>query len=117
MTRSLSTATVVGAGYMGGGIAQTLALAGIRTEIVDTNPESSLRGLDRLLAEAQEFEDQGLYPAGATEKIRGNLTAGRTLPEAVAEVDFIEEAVFEDPQIKREVLATISQHALSLIHI
>lgn len=111
MTRILSTATVVGAGYMGGGIAQTLALAGIRTEIVDTDTESSLRGLQRLLAEAQEFEDQGLYPAGATEKIRSNLTAGRTLSKAVAEADFIEEAVFEDPQIKREVLAIISEHA------
>ncbi|GFZ87265.1 3-hydroxyacyl-CoA dehydrogenase family protein [Nesterenkonia alkaliphila] len=111
MTRTLNTATVVGAGYMGGGIAQTLALAGFTVEIVDVDVDSSLRGLDRLLTEAQQFEEQGLYPAGAAEQIRSRLQAGRTLKEAVADVDFIEEAVFEDPQVKREVLAQISEHA------
>ncbi|GAA4428448.1 3-hydroxyacyl-CoA dehydrogenase family protein [Georgenia halophila] len=111
MSRTISTVTVVGAGYMGGGIAQSLALAGMSVEIVDVDVDASVRGLERLLQEAQEFEDQGLYEPGSTEKIRGNLRAGRTVAEAVADVDFIEEAVFERPDVKREVLATISAHA------
>lgn len=111
MTRTLNTATVVGAGYMGGGIAQSLALAGFTVQLVDVDVDAALHGLERLLDEAQQFEDQGLYPAGATQKIQSNLTAGRTLAEAVADVDFIEEAVFEDPEVKRDVLAKISEHA------
>lgn len=111
MARTINTVTVVGAGYMGGGIAQSLALAGFTVEIVDVDVDASLKGLERLLGEAQQFEDQGLYAAGSTQTIKANLTAGRTLEEAVAEVDFIEEAVFESPEVKREVLGRISEHA------
>ncbi|ROR74167.1 3-hydroxyacyl-CoA dehydrogenase family protein [Bogoriella caseilytica] len=109
--RPISTATVVGAGYMGGGIAQSLALAGLQVRIVDTDPEATQAGLARLLREAQDFEDQGLYRSGSTETIRAHLTAGDSLAGAVADVDFIEEAVFESPEVKTVVLAEISAHA------
>lgn len=111
MSITINSVTVVGAGYMGGGIAQSLALAGFTVEIADVDVEASLRGLERLLTEAQEFEDQGLYPAGSTEVIRNNLSAGRTLDEAVAEADFIEEAVFEVVEVKHEVLGRIAKFA------
>lgn len=111
MTRNIESVTVVGAGYMGGGIAQRFALAGMTVTIVDTDAEATSRGLERLIREAQEFEDDGLYPAGSTEKIRANLSAGTTLEEAVAGADFIEEAVFERVDVKRDVLARISEHA------
>ena len=112
MTSSaINTVTVVGAGYMGGGIAQSLALAGFAVEIVDVDVATSVRGLERLLDEARQFEEQGLYAGGSTATITANMTAGRTLEEAVAEVDFIEEAVFEDPRVKCEVLGRISEHA------
>lgn len=107
----IRTVTVVGAGYMGGGIAQSLALAGFDVTIVDADPETTRRGLDRLLDEAREFEEQGLYPAGAAKTIAEHLAAGETLEQAVAEADFIEEAVFESPEVKKEVLGRISEHA------
>lgn len=111
MKRSIDTATIVGAGYMGGGIAQSLALAGVAVEIVDIDVEASLRCFDRLLSEAQEFEEQGLYATGSTARIRAHLTAGRTLEDAVSEADFIEEVVFESPEVKKEVLARVSEYA------
>lgn len=40
-----------------------------------------------------------------------NISAGKTIEEAVADVDFIEEAVFERIDVKRDVLALISKHA------
>jgi 3-hydroxybutyryl-CoA dehydrogenase len=107
----IETVTVVGAGYMGGGIAQSLALAGFTVQIVDADPDATANGLRRLLTEAQEFEDQGLYSSGASATIQANLTAGTTLEDAVATADFIEEAVFEDPEVKRDVLAKISAHS------
>lgn len=111
MARTINTVTVVGAGYMGGGIAQSLALAGMDVQIVDTDPNTTAKGLERLLKEAQEFEDQGLYEPGSTETIRKNLRAGTSLEQAVSDVDFIEEAVFEVVDVKKEVLAAISEHA------
>lgn len=107
----IRTVTVVGAGYMGGGIAQSLALAGYAVTIVDSDPERTRHGLERLLSEAREFEEQGLYPAGAAGTITENLTAGETLEQAVATADFIEEAVFESPEVKKDVLGRISEHA------
>jgi glycine/D-amino acid oxidase-like deaminating enzyme len=61
MSKTINSVTVVGAGYMGGGIAQSLALAGFTVQIADVDVAAALKGLERLLQEAQEFEDQGLY--------------------------------------------------------
>ena len=102
---------VVGAGYMGGGIAQKLAMAGYDVVVTDANPEAARASLGRLIREAQEFEDQGLYPAGATELVRKNLTSADTIAEAVKDVDFVEEAVPEIVDIKKDVLKEISEHA------
>lgn len=111
MSITINSVTVVGAGYMGGGIAQSLALAGFTVQIADVDVEASLKGLERLLREVQEFEDGGLYPPGSTEVIKKNLSAGKTLEEAVADADFIEEAVFEVIEVKHDVLGKISRYA------
>jgi 3-hydroxybutyryl-CoA dehydrogenase len=109
--RKINTVTVVGAGYMGGGIAQVLALNGFQVRIADVSVEATQEALKRLEGEAREFEDQGLFDAGSAETIMGNLTAGQSLDEAVADVDFVMEAVFEDPGVKKEVLARICASA------
>ena len=109
--RDIRRITVVGAGYMGGGIAQIFALAGYQVRIADVSVAASEQSLARLLAEAEAFESQGLFPAGSTEVIRGNLSAGMEIEDAVADADFVEEAVFEDLTTKREVLARVSANA------
>lgn len=108
---TISAVTIVGAGYMGGGIAQTLAMAGFDVTITDVSVEKSTDALHRLRREAREFEQQGLFSAGSGDLIEKHISAGAALEEAVAGADFIEEAVFERVDIKREVLAKISQHA------
>ena len=55
---------VVGAGYMGGGIAQVFAMAGLDVVIVDADPALTRRHLDRLCREAEDFEAQGLFEPG-----------------------------------------------------
>lgn len=107
----INTVTVVGAGYMGGGIAQVLALAGFSVRITDVDPEATQAALARLEKEAREFEEQGLFDAGSADAIMENLTAVDSIEEAVADVDFVEEAVFEDPDVKKEVLGRISAAA------
>ncbi|MGO2558528.1 3-hydroxyacyl-CoA dehydrogenase family protein [Brachybacterium sp.] len=108
---TISTVTIVGAGYMGGGIAQVLAMAGFQVTIADVSVENADASLERLQQEARDFEDQGLYSPGSAELVAKNITAGRTIEDAVADVDFIEEAVFERIDVKRDVLAKISEHA------
>lgn len=108
---SISTVTIVGAGYMGGGIAQVLAIAGFDVTIADVSVDNANASLQRLRAEARQFEEQGLFSPGSADLVEQNISAGKTIEEAVADVDFIEEAVFEGIDVKRDVLALISKHA------
>lgn len=111
MSIEINTVTVVGVGYMGGGIAQSLALAGLQVQIADVDKETTDKAFARLLKEADEFEAQGLYKAGSTATIKRNLTCGESIEAAVADADFIEEAVFEVPDIKMSTLKLISANA------
>ncbi|MBU8824810.1 3-hydroxyacyl-CoA dehydrogenase family protein [Mycolicibacterium goodii] len=109
--RKINTVTVVGAGYMGGGIAQVLALNGFKVQIADVNADATREALKRLDREAREFEEQGLFDPGSADTIMSNLTAGESLEAAVSDVDFVMEAVFEDPDVKKDVLARVCRSA------
>ena len=104
----LEKVAVIGAGYMGGGIAQCLALAGMRVTLADQDPDATARSLERLIREAGEFEAQGLFPTGARATVTGNIHAARSIEEAVRDADFVEEAVFEKLDVKHAVLTRIS---------
>jgi 3-hydroxybutyryl-CoA dehydrogenase len=111
VTDQIERVAVVGAGYMGGGIAQVFAMAGLNVTIVDVDPSATRRNLDRLRREAEVFEAQGLFSAGSADLIRANLHAADSLPAAVGEADLIEEAVLERPEVKGPVLTSIEEAA------
>ncbi|MDQ4502105.1 3-hydroxyacyl-CoA dehydrogenase family protein [Sinomonas sp. ASV322] len=108
---TLRRIAVVGSGYMGGGIAQSLALAGATVKIADVTAEVAASNRERLLREAAEFAAEGLFPADAVERIEANLTAAASIEDAVADADFIEEAVPEKIEIKHATLRRISTAA------
>ncbi|MFT4030270.1 MAG: 3-hydroxyacyl-CoA dehydrogenase family protein [Protaetiibacter sp.] len=111
MNQRIETIAVVGAGYMGGGIAQSLADAGFPVVIADVSSAAAHSARDRLLAETADFERDGLLEPGAVERVTRNLSVAETIEDAVRDVDFVEEAVFEVPEVKHEVLARISAAA------
>ncbi len=114
MTDQHSTArriAIVGSGYMGGGIAQVLALAGAEVRIADISEEIAVANHARLLEEAARFVADGLFPADAVERIRAAVTPAASIEEAVADADFIEEAVPEKLEIKHATLRRISAAA------
>jgi 3-hydroxybutyryl-CoA dehydrogenase len=102
---------IVGAGYMGGGIAQVFAMAGLDVVIADTDPAVTMRHFERLRREAEDFENRGLFEPSSAELVRKNLRAAESVAEAVAEADLIEEAVFERPEVKGPVLRSIESAA------
>ncbi|MCZ2403783.1 3-hydroxyacyl-CoA dehydrogenase family protein [Paenarthrobacter sp. Z7-10] len=108
MSRNIA---VIGSGYMGGGIAQVLALAGARVALADVSAEVAEQNFNRLIAESRDFVRDGLFPEGATETLEKNLWPAASLAEAVAGAEFIEEAVPEVLAIKRDTLAQISAAA------
>jgi 3-hydroxybutyryl-CoA dehydrogenase len=108
---SIENVAVVGAGYMGGGIAQVLAMAGYQVAITDADPDITLRHRDRLFAEAAEFEEHGLFDPGSAALVEANLRAASSLADAVEGADFVEEAVLEVPEVKGPVLRGIEDVA------
>lgn len=109
--QKINTVAVVGAGYMGGGIAQVLAQSGFDVTIADVSAQVAHEHLERILGEAEQFEAQGLFPEGSAAAVRRNLRAADTIEEAVTGVDFVEEAVSEVPAVKHDVLRRISAAA------
>lgn len=107
----ISRIAVVGTGYMGGGIAQSLALTGAHVWLADVDAETTTKAHARLLAESDRFIEQGLFAPGSTDVLRTNLHPAASIEEAVADVDFVEEAVPEVPEIKLGVLARIEAAA------
>ena len=101
---------VVGSGYMGGGIAQVLALAGHPVRLADASLEIATASRERLIEEARTFAADGLFPAGADAVMAERLTA-HELEDAVADARFVEEAVPEIAELKHEILGRISAAA------
>jgi len=101
---------VVGSGYMGGGIAQVLALAGHPVRISDVSIEVAVGNRERLIAEADAFAADGLFPEGAADVMAERLSA-HELEDAVAGVRFVEEAVPERLDIKQDALRRIGEAA------
>ena len=83
MTEQIKHIAVIGAGYMGGGIAQVFGMAGLDVVIMDADPDITARHLDRLRQEAEDFENRGLLEPGSAELVRKNLGAANSLAEAV----------------------------------
>ena len=111
MTVQIEHIAVIGAGYMGGGIAQVFAMAGLDVAIWDADPEITRRHLDRLRREAHDFEQQGLFEPGSTDRVQKNLRAAESVTDAVAGADMVEEAVLERPDVKGPVLRSIEDAA------
>lgn len=102
---------IVGSGYMGGGIAQVLALSGATVRLADISEEIAKTNYERLIEEARQFVADELFPADAVDRIQANVSASASIEEAVADADFIEEAVPEKIEIKHATLKRISEAA------
>ncbi|MCK2034597.1 3-hydroxyacyl-CoA dehydrogenase family protein [Microbacterium sp. SSW1-49] len=104
---------VVGSGYMGGGIAQVIALSGRQVVLADVTAEQAAQSRERIIRKAQDFEARELLPLGAATRIAEGVVAAASIEEAVAAADIVEEAVPEILAVKHETLRRISAAAPS----
>jgi 3-hydroxybutyryl-CoA dehydrogenase len=99
---------VLGAGYMGGGIGQILALAGARVTVTDVDEPTARVRAQAILEQARTYVERQLFPTGAEQTIAGRLTAAG-LADAAADATLVVEAVAEDIEVKRAVLDRVSR--------
>jgi len=101
-TRTISTAAVIGAGTMGGGIAMNFANAGIPVIMLETKQDA----LDKGLATIRKNYENTLKKGKLTQEKfdqRVGLITGTLDYAAIAQADIVVEAVFEDMGVKETV--------------
>ena len=95
---------VLGAGFMGGGIAYVSALAGLDVVLIDRDPETAEKGK----AHSQKLMTDQVNRGRATAADRDTVLA-RIKPTAdlvvLKDCDLVVEAVFEDRKIKEELIS------------
>lgn len=102
---------VIGAGYLGGGIAQALALAGHRVALADADAAHAEAAVHRLRAQLAAYAHAGLVDPDRAIDAAELLQPASSAAEAAAGAEYITEAVPEVLDLKVEVLRTISAAA------
>jgi 3-hydroxybutyryl-CoA dehydrogenase len=106
----MNTIAVIGAGTMGGGIAQAAALSGYHVILYDVADEFVQRGQERINASIDEGVARGKTAADVAEHAKAALHITTSLEEA-ATADLVIEAAPETMELKREIFATLDAHA------
>ncbi len=104
--RSIRKVGVVGAGTMGCGIALTFLYAGFATTLVETSDVALQRGVEHIRKVVQAQADKGRITATQAAQKIANLNPQLQLA-ALADVDLVVEAVFEDFAVKCEVFKAL----------
>jgi len=106
------TVAVIGAGTMGLGVAEQFAAAGLTVRITDRSIEATTQAYERLMQRVRGHAAAGIVTPEAVERC-ATVTANPDLAATVRDVDFIFEAVFEQQDVKYDVLARLSRAARS----
>jgi 3-hydroxyacyl-CoA dehydrogenase len=107
-TVEIKKAAVIGMGAMGTGIAQAIITAGLPVIVRDENESALRKGTDRIAGSIQKRVEQGKLSPERAKATLGLLSTTTDWPE-IAGADLIIEAVFEDPQVKRSVIAELEK--------
>jgi 3-hydroxybutyryl-CoA dehydrogenase len=99
---------VVGAGTMGNGIAQVFTQAGFDVTLVDTAPAALARARDSIEKSLAKFVEKGRLTPVDRDAALARLATGSSL-DALADADYVVEAVFEDLEAKRALFARLDQ--------
>ena len=98
---------VIGAGYMGAGIAQVCAQSGRTVELNDASPENLARAMEGMKQSLGKLASKGLINEAPDDVL------ARVIPvsglEGAAAADMIMEVVFEKEDLKKELFARLEE--------
>jgi 3-hydroxyacyl-CoA dehydrogenase/enoyl-CoA hydratase/3-hydroxybutyryl-CoA epimerase len=95
---------ILGAGFMGAGIASVSAQAGLDVVLIDRDQESADKGKAHVQKSLTDQVNRGRMQAAARDAVLAKIAATADYG-ALAGVDLIVEAVFEDRKVKAEATA------------
>jgi 3-hydroxybutyryl-CoA dehydrogenase len=104
----ISRVAVVGAGFMGSGIAESCALAGIDVTIYEPEEAPLERSRGRLMESTDRAVTRGKLTPEDAEALRGRIAYTTSLDDLDG-VDGVMEAVVEDPRVKGKLFQTLDK--------
>ena len=107
-SRAINKVAIIGGGTMGGGIAMCFANVGIPVVMVEINDEALSRGLGIISKNYTITVQKGKLAADKMQE-RLDLITGTTNYSALADVDLVIEAVFENLELKQEIFAKLDK--------
>ena len=105
---SIQMIGVVGAGTMGHGIAQVFAQAGFDVRLQDVAPAALERATAGVSRSLDKLVTKGTLTAEAAAAARGRLSTSTDL-DALAEADYVVEAIVEDADAKRRLFSALDK--------
>lgn len=103
--------TVIGAGEMGHGIAELLALHGYTVSMRDIKQEYIDRGMERLRWSLDKLVEKAQVTRQQADEALARIHTTLDLAEACRDADFVIEAVFEDVELKKKVFRELDEAA------
>jgi 3-hydroxybutyryl-CoA dehydrogenase len=101
--KDIRTAAVLGAGTMGNGIAQVLAMSGIATRLYDVAPGQIERGIASVRSNLEKGVAKGKVAQADADAALKRVTGTTSLTEAIAGVQCVIEAVPERLDLKQSL--------------
>lgn len=103
---------VLGAGTMGNGIAQTFAIAGFEVSLVDVDQTALDRGIATIDSSLSRLLGKSLIQEKDKQRTLDAISSSTSM-DALGTVDFVIEAVPENPKLKFNLLTQIDQRCRS----
>ncbi|MCS1352350.1 3-hydroxybutyryl-CoA dehydrogenase [Mechercharimyces sp. CAU 1602] len=104
---SIRRITVIGAGQMGGGIAQVGAQAGYEVTLHDMNAKALAQGMEAIHKRLTRAVEKGKMNIEARDATLERLTSSPDLTEAAQEADIVIEAIVENMEVKTEIFRNL----------
>ena len=104
--RDIGKVAIIGGGTMGGGIAMCFANVGIPVTLLEINDEALQRGMGIIKKNYSITVKKGKMTEAQVEDRLGLITGTMDYAD-LGDVDLVIEAVFESPDIKKEVFAKL----------
>ena len=101
--------TVIGAGTMGHGIAHVFARSGRQVNLYDPIKESLYKAPEKMRQELQFMADADYISQKDVERTLKNITICEDLSEAVAQADYVIEAIPEKMELKKALFAQLDE--------
>jgi 3-hydroxyacyl-CoA dehydrogenase len=104
--RDIQSVGIIGGGTMGGGIAMNFANAGFNVTMIEISDEALQRGLEIVDRNYAGSVKRGKLSEADASACRA-LISGAIDYSALANVDLVVEAVFEDPDLKKDIFSRL----------